>query len=76
MLHELNFFSALEPNSFHIKIYSKIVSKKTLTAISVPLHNITGSIKEGQEVHSLENRVLFLKVEISKKVSNFESKVH
>ena len=41
--------------------------KKTLTAFSILLwHNITGQIREGQQALSLDNRVLFLKVETSK----------
>ena len=60
MLREFYFFS-------HQHQCSKIVPKKTLTAFSILLwHNITGQIREGQQALSLDNRVLFLKVETSK----------
>ena len=55
-------------NNFSPGSYFKIASKKTLTAFSVFLwHNITGPIREGQQALSLDNRVLLLKVETSKK---------
>ena len=72
MLRELNFFSPSAPvaliYNFSPGSCSKIASKKTLNAFSVLLwHNITGPIREGQQARSLDNRVLFLKVETSKK---------
>ena len=37
---------------------------------------MTGTIREGRQVLSVDDRMLFLKMETSKKVSNFESKTH
>ena len=69
-------FSPLAPIAFTYNFSpgscSKTASKKTLSAFFILLwHSITGPIREEQQALSVDNRMLFLKVETSKKCLHF-----